>query len=111
MKKDLLHNRYTHILNSIVIILVLFLLYICMDGIFARTKHHLGIVLHKQFVREQTEVGTNNDSYILIVKDKNIIYNVETSPLLFADKKIKDTIDFVVKKSIFTKHIWSIHTK
>lgn len=115
------------IVSSIILLVILFLLFILIDGVFSKPVYFSGIVVDKHYKAESTRTGTGirttsngqtgvvvmtesePEKFLIMVKTDEKIITAECEPEVYYSKKEGQSIKCYRSKGLFTGWVWSIH--
>mgnify|MGYP006913924170 FL=1 len=116
------------VLSSICSLIILFLIFILIDGVFSKPIEFSGIVVDKQYKAESTNIGTGTvttnqggtgtittteidpEQFLIMVKTKTgKILTAKCPPELYYSKKEGQMIDCYQSKGFFTGWQWAVH--
>lgn len=116
------------IISSIFALIILFLIFILIDGIFSKPVYFSGVVVDKQYSAESTRTGTGYgvtsngqtgvvvttetepEKFLIMVKTKSgKIFTAKCEPEVYYSKKEGQAIECYWSKGLITGWNWSIH--
>jgi hypothetical protein len=119
--------EYMPVISSILALILIGLVFICIDGLMSKTEFYSGKVIDKHYSAESHRTGTGvgvtssgqtgvvmtsesePEKFLLMVKTKtgNVV-TAECKPELYYEKEIGQEIEFAIYKGRFTGMSWSV---
>lgn len=128
IKKEMFEDMPVIMISSIIALVILFLIFILIDGIFSKPVYFSGIVVDKQYKAESTRTGTgvgttsngqtgvvvtteiDPEKFLVMVKtESGKILTADCEPEIYYAKKEGQPIECYWSKGLFTGWNWSVH--
>ena len=126
MIRDMFENA--PILSSIISLVILFVVFLLIDGIFSKPVYFSAIVMDKHYKAESTKIGTDvvttsnggtgivtttetePEEFLVMVKNNNgKILTAKCEPEIYYSKEKGQRIECYWSKGLFSGWQWSVH--